>query len=183
MAAGAVTWNKGERETWGGLLTTTSFRIHAGNYPITRYRPEHREWFNNDHFGIPHIRQQWTHRQFSCIYFDNNPVSNAPGELNSTAQDLITERDDYLAVQEKLSFILVPLSRSWYHLRIWIYFWFIFTLHPMLRGSLSPQHGVSSGCRWRIRPLRMEGSCEYIEQTVAESRQGVVLQLGCRAKS
>jgi hypothetical protein len=43
---------------------------------------------------------------------------------------------------------------------------------------LSPQHGASSGCGWRRRPTGMEGSCEYIKYTVADSRQGVVLQLG-----
>jgi len=33
----------------------------------------------------------------------------------------------------------------------------------MLHGSLSPQHGVSLGCRWRRWPPHMEGSCKYIE--------------------
>jgi hypothetical protein len=32
--------------------------------------------------------------------------------------------------------------------------------------------------RMEERPLDMEGGCENIEQTVADSRQGVVLQLG-----
>jgi hypothetical protein len=44
-------------------------------------------------------------------------------------------------------------------------------------GSLSPRHGASSGCGWRRRPPDTEGSCEYIEQAVADRRQGVVLQL------
>jgi hypothetical protein len=42
---------------------------------------------------------------------------------------------------------------------------------------------------WRVlrlrmeeRPPDMEGSCEYIEQAVADSRQGVVFQLGGWAK-
>jgi len=28
--------------------------------------------------------------------------------------------------------------------------------------SVSKRHGPSSDCGWRRRPLRMEGSCEYI---------------------
>jgi hypothetical protein len=34
------------------------------------------------------------------------------------------------------------------------------------------------GCGWRRRLPAKEGSCEYIEQTVVDSRQVVVLQLG-----
>ena len=44
---------------------------------------------------------------------------------------------------------------------------------------------ISVVTAWRIlrllleeRPPDMEGSCEYIEQVVADSQQGVVLQLG-----
>jgi hypothetical protein len=41
----------------------------------------------------------------------------------------------------------------------------------MLNVSLAPLHSVLG--------LRMEGSCEYIENVVADSQQGVViLQLG-----
>jgi len=36
-------------------------------------------------------------------------------------------------------------------------------LTTMLGGSLSPRHGMSSGCRWRRGPADMEGSCEYTE--------------------
>jgi hypothetical protein len=43
----------------------------------------------------------------------------------------------------------------------------------MLSGSL-----VTTAWRWRRRLPDMEGSCEYIEKAVADSRQGVVLQLG-----
>jgi hypothetical protein len=44
-------------------------------------------------------------------------------------------------------------------------------------GSLSPRHGASSGCGWRRRPPVMEGSCENIEEAVADSRQGAVVEL------
>ena len=44
---------------------------------------------------------------------------------------------------------------------------------------------VSVTTAWRVltlrmeeRPTDMEGNCEYIEQAVADSRQGVVRQLG-----
>jgi hypothetical protein len=39
-------------------------------------------------------------------------------------------------------------------------------------------NGASSGCKWRKHPPDMEGSCEYIESAVADTRQGVALQLG-----
>jgi hypothetical protein len=48
-------------------------------------------------------------------------------------------------------------------------------------GSLSPRHGASSGCGWRRLPQGVEGNCECIELSVADSRQGVVFQLGCWA--
>jgi hypothetical protein len=47
----------------------------------------------------------------------------------------------------------------------------------MIHGSLSPQHGVASGCRWRRKPPDMVASSQYIEKAVAGSRRGVVLQL------
>jgi hypothetical protein len=60
---------------------------------------------------------------------------------------------------------------------------------PCFVGSLSPRHGASSvgPCHHGIaRPQvvdggtvsDMEGSCEYIEYAVADSRRGVVFQLG-----
>jgi hypothetical protein len=48
---------------------------------------------------------------------------------------------------------------------------------PCQVGPLSPRNGASSGCGWRKRPPDMVGSYEYIKQAVADSRQGVVLQL------
>jgi hypothetical protein len=45
-------------------------------------------------------------------------------------------------------------------------------------GPLSSRHGASSGCGWRRRPPDMEDTYEYTEQAVADSRQGVVLQVG-----
>jgi hypothetical protein len=42
-------------------------------------------------------------------------------------------------------------------------------------GPLSPRHAASSVCGWRKWPPDMEGSCEYTEKAVADSRQGVVL--------
>jgi hypothetical protein len=48
-------------------------------------------------------------------------------------------------------------------------------LYSMLCGSPS-HHGASSGCGWRRRPPNMDGSCEYIWKSVANSREGVVLQ-------
>jgi len=47
----------------------------------------------------------------------------------------------------------------------------------MLLGLLSSLHGASSGCGCKKQPLDMEGSCEYVDSTVANSRQRVVLQL------
>jgi len=41
----------------------------------------------------------------------------------------------------------------------------------MLCGFLSPWYDTSSVCEWTRRPLDMEGSCEYIEKAVADSRQ------------
>jgi hypothetical protein len=41
---------------------------------------------------------------------------------------------------------------------------------------VSQQHGASSGCGRRRRPPDMMGSCEHIEQAVADSRQEVVHQ-------
>jgi hypothetical protein len=47
--------------------------------------------------------------------------------------------------------------------------------------AMSPRHGASLDFGWRRRPPDMVGSCEYIEEAVADSRQGVVLQLGSSA--
>jgi hypothetical protein len=44
-------------------------------------------------------------------------------------------------------------------------------------GPSSPRHGATPGCGGRGRPPDREGSCEYIE-SVSNSRQGVVLELG-----
>jgi len=44
--------------------------------------------------------------------------------------------------------------------------------------SLSTWHGASLGFGWRSRPPDMNGTCEYIEQVVAASREAVVFQLG-----
>jgi hypothetical protein len=41
-----------------------------------------------------------------------------------------------------------------------------------------PWYGASSGCGWRRRSPDMESGCEYIEQAVANSPDGMVLQLG-----
>jgi len=46
----------------------------------------------------------------------------------------------------------------------------------MICGSLSPWHGATSGFGWRRQPPDMEGNCEYIQQAVADSRQGVILE-------
>ena len=51
----------------------------------------------------------------------------------------------------------------------------------MISGSLSPRHGEYSDYG-RRNGLNMDGSCKYIERSAADSRQGVVLQLGCRAR-
>jgi hypothetical protein len=45
--------------------------------------------------------------------------------------------------------------------------------HPIL---LSTTSRVPVATTWYDLQLRMEGNCEYIEQAVAESREGVVLQ-------
>jgi len=37
--------------------------------------------------------------------------------------------------------------------------------------QLSPYYGVSWGRGWRRRPTDMERSCEYVQQTVADSLQ------------
>jgi hypothetical protein len=42
----------------------------------------------------------------------------------------------------------------------------------------APWHGASSGCGWRRRPPDMDGSSEYVEQAVADSRQILVSSLG-----
>lgn len=46
--------------------------------------------------------------------------------------------------------------------------------------SLSPQHGVSSGRRWRRQPVDGDGSFEYIEYGVMDGSHRVILQLGER---
>jgi len=51
--------------------------------------------------------------------------------------------------------------------------------NSMLCRSLSPRRGPSSDCGWRRRPPDMKDSCKYIEWAVADSRQGLVLQLAC----
>jgi hypothetical protein len=54
-----------------------------------------------------------------------------------------------------------------------IYVLIPYFIYPMLcSGSLSPQHGPSSGCRWRRRFPNMEGTCEYIEQVVRTAEKG-----------
>lgn len=50
----------------------------------------------------------------------------------------------------------------------------------MLSGT--PRRGTSSACKWMRRPPDMEGSSEYTEHADADSRQGVVLQLGGLAR-
>ena len=50
-----------------------------------------------------------------------------------------------------------------------------------IHGFLSPRCRVISGSGWR-NGSTMEGSCEYIEYAVTDSRQGVVLQLGALAR-
>jgi hypothetical protein len=44
----------------------------------------------------------------------------------------------------------------------------------MLRRSLVPQHGASSGCGWKNLPPDLKGSCEYV---VMDRREGAVLQI------
>jgi hypothetical protein len=56
------------------------------------------------------------------------------------------------------------------------------TILVYLYGLLSPQYGASSFCGWMRWPPDMESSCEYIEKAVADSRQGVFLQLWCWAR-
>jgi hypothetical protein len=51
------------------------------------------------------------------------------------------------------------------------------TVTSMIHGSLSPQHGVASGCRWRRKPPDMAASSQYTQKAVTGSRRGVVLQL------
>jgi hypothetical protein len=46
---------------------------------------------------------------------------------------------------------------------------FVFRINIVISGPLSQEHGASSS---------MEGSCEYIEYALGESRQGTVFQLG-----
>jgi hypothetical protein len=48
----------------------------------------------------------------------------------------------------------------------------------MLRGPLSPRYGASSCCGCMGRPPDIEDSCVYTEYAVADSRQGVVFQIG-----
>jgi hypothetical protein len=43
-------------------------------------------------------------------------------------------------------------------------------------GPLWSRHGASSDCEWKRGHPDMEGSCEYIEWAVADSRHVVVLQ-------
>jgi hypothetical protein len=43
---------------------------------------------------------------------------------------------------------------------------------------MSPWHDASSGCGWRTRLPDMEGSWEYVEQAIADSQHGVVVQFG-----
>ena len=44
--------------------------------------------------------------------------------------------------------------------------------------SLSPQHGVGSGCSWRRQTLDGDGCFDYIEYRVMDGSQMVILQLG-----
>ena len=51
----------------------------------------------------------------------------------------------------------------------------------MKRRFLSPRHSAPSGYGWR-NGLQYEACCESVDYAVADSRQGVVLQLGGWAK-
>jgi hypothetical protein len=59
-----------------------------------------------------------------------------------------------------------------------IHFTYVLVFLVVSLGSLSPRHGASAGCGWKRRPPGMEGSCEYIEQAVADSRRGWASSLG-----
>jgi hypothetical protein len=65
----------------------------------------------------------------------------------------------------------------------------ILCLLPSLPNShvtwvpLSSPQGASSSCRWRRRSPGMEGSCEYIQYAVADSRQVVVIKHGSWANN
>jgi hypothetical protein len=50
-------------------------------------------------------------------------------------------------------------------------------LWTMLCGSLSPRQSAFAGRYWRWWPIDMESSCEYIDQAVADRRQGVVFHI------
>ena len=43
--------------------------------------------------------------------------------------------------------------------------------------SVSPQHGIGSGGRWRRQAVDGDGSFEYIEYRVMDDSQRVILQL------
>jgi phage-related protein len=45
---------------------------------------------------------------------------------------------------------------------------------------LFPRHDASSCCGWRRRPTGTDGGCGYIEQAVADSREGAYSSLGIR---
>jgi hypothetical protein len=55
------------------------------------------------------------------------------------------------------------------------------TFTAMLDGSLVTTASRVRRLKMEESPPVTEGSCKYIEQAVADSRQGVVLQLGCWA--
>jgi len=48
----------------------------------------------------------------------------------------------------------------------------------MESGPLASPHGAPLGCVWSRRRLDVELIWEYIEWTVADSRQGMFLKLG-----
>jgi hypothetical protein len=49
----------------------------------------------------------------------------------------------------------------------------------LLRGfPLSPRRGSSLGFEWTRRPIHMEGSCGYIDESATDCRKGASLQFG-----
>jgi len=78
--------------------------------------------------------------------------------------------------------IYACLSECFRIFRTWIHFndWVFQNENLCKDGSLPPWHGTSLSCGWRKLPPDMDGSLECIEQDVAVSRHGVVLQFGFR---
>jgi hypothetical protein len=54
------------------------------------------------------------------------------------------------------------------------------TSHPMVGGSLSPQHGASLGCGWRNGLQLWRVAANILKKAAVDKRKEVVLQLGCR---